>query len=29
MLAEAGGYRLVARHRHWLRAGYAEELYSR
>lgn len=23
----AGGYRLVARHRHWLRAGYVEELY--
>ena len=23
----AGGYRLVSRHRHWLRAGYVEELY--
>lgn len=23
----AGGYRLVARHRHWLRAGHVEELY--
>lgn len=25
----AGGYRLVSRHRHWLRAGYAEECYAR
>lgn len=23
----AGGYHLVARHRHWLRAGYVEEIY--
>lgn len=29
MIAEAGGYRLAARHRHWLRAGYTEEHYVR
>ena len=23
----AGGYRLTARHRHWLRSGHVEELY--
>lgn len=27
LLREAGGYRLAARHRHWLRAGYVEEHY--
>lgn len=27
LLEEAGGYRLAARHRHWLRAGYVEEHY--
>nr|WP_053000119.1 methyltransferase domain-containing protein [Sphingomonas sp. Y57] len=29
LLREAGGYRLASRHRHWLRAGYVEELYLR
>lgn len=29
LLREAGGYRLAARHRHWLRAGYVEELFIR
>lgn len=27
LMREAGGYRLASRHRHWLRAGYAEEHY--
>jgi len=27
LMREAGGYRLVSRNRHWLRAGYAEEHY--
>ena len=27
LIGEAGGYRRAARHRHWLRAGYVEELY--
>lgn len=27
LVREAGGYRLAARHRHWLRAGYVEEHY--
>jgi hypothetical protein len=27
LAAEAGGYRLASRHRHWLRAGYVEEHY--
>jgi len=29
MICETGDYRLIARHRHWLRAGYAEEHYVR
>jgi hypothetical protein len=29
LLAEAGGYRLASRHRHWLRTGYVEEHYVR
>jgi SAM-dependent methyltransferase len=29
LVREAGGYRLASRHRHWLRAGYAEELFVR
>jgi len=29
LIAESGGYRLVARHRHWLRAGYVEEHFVR
>ena len=27
LVALAGGYRLFSRHRHWMRAGYVEELY--
>ncbi len=29
LIAEVGGFRLLGRHRHWLRQGYAEELYVR
>jgi hypothetical protein len=29
LVAEAGGFRLSSRHRHWLRAGYVEEVYRR
>jgi hypothetical protein len=28
LVAETGGYRLLQRHRHWLRQGYVEELYA-
>ena len=28
LVAEVGGYALLGRHRHWLRQGYAEELYA-
>jgi len=29
LVARAGGYTLVSRHRHWLRAGHVEEVYRR
>ncbi len=29
LIREAGGYRLAARHRHWLRMGYVEEHFVR
>lgn len=29
LVAQAGGFRLSSRHRHWLRAGYVEEIYRR
>lgn len=28
LMQEAGGYRLMSRNRHWMRAGYAEEHYA-
>ena len=28
LVAQVGGFRLLGRHRHWLRQGYAEELYA-
>lgn len=28
LVDEVGGYRLLQRHRHWLRQGYVEELYA-
>lgn len=29
LIEKAGGYALISRHRHWMRAGHVEELYRR
>jgi len=28
LVADAGGFTLRSRHRHWLRQGYVEEVYT-